>query len=349
MLAKNFGGAERSFVDMCSALAARGHAVLAICEDRSEALRHVGKIDGIVIRSLTVWGPWDVLARRTLRRYLREFNTEIAQMHLARAARLAGPAARALGIPSVAKTHNYVNLKYYEAIDELVPTTARQEKFLRAEGIPGHRYSRIPNFSQLSPERHSDEQRKPRNDLFRVVAIGRLVHKKGFDILLRAVAAVMDDGIALSLAIAGSGPERDALKALCRDLQVQDVVTFLGWQEDIEKCLASADVFVLPSRDEPFGIVCLEAMALNVPIIATRTDGPSEILDASTAILIELDDPTAMADALKLVASQPEQATARAVLARERFEQNYSEQAVVTQYLALYARLMESTLKSQDA
>lgn len=349
MLAKRFGGAERSFVDMCRALATRGHAVLAICEERSQALRYVGKIEGVVIQSLRVWGPWDVLARRTIRRYLQDFATDIAQMHLARAARISGPAARALGIPSIAKTHNYVKLKYYETINVLVPTTVQQVEYLVHEGIPGHRYSLIPNFSALAFQNPNELRRNPRNNLLRVVAVGRLVHKKGFDILLRAISIARGDGIALRLAIAGSGPERDALNALCRELQLQEVVTFLGWQDNIEECLAQADVFVLPSRDEPFGIVCLEAMALSVPIIATRTDGPAEILDANTAILIEPGDPNAMAEALKVIALQPGQAAERAVSARKRFAQSYSEQAVVTQYLALYERLIDSKRNSQNA
>lgn len=348
MLAKQFGGAERSFVDLCRALAVRGHEVLAICEDRSEALNFVRQIDGVAIKSLTVHGSWDPFAGRSIRRFLQAFAADVAQMHLARAALIAGPAARRLGIPSVAKTHNYVNVKYYQTISRLVPTTMRQEAYLRAAGITEDRLTRIPNFSSIVPVTSRHEPAKPPSEILRVVGVGRLVHKKGFDLLLHAVAAMRRDGFELTLALAGSGPEKSALERLCRELKLEDVVTFLGWQDNIVTCLSQADVFVLPSRDEPFGIVCLEAMALGVPIIATRTDGPSEILDEQTAILIDVEDPLALASALQLVASEPEQARRRAVAAQQHFEHCYSEAAVVTQYLTLYANLLETARGSHD-
>jgi len=346
MLAKRFGGAERSFVDLCRALARRGHDVLAICEQRGEALRLVQQVPGVLCHTVTVRGAWDFLARRAIKQHLQEFGADIAQMHLARAAHLAGPAARGLGIPTLAKTHNYVNLKYYRAIDHLVPTTSKQDEFLQAAGIPAARVSRIPNFSAIgSPV---GKERNPRGDVLEVVAIGRLVYKKGFDVLLRALAAVRRKGVVFDLKIAGTGPEKDALARLCGDLELHDSVTFLGWQDEVDSCLSPADVFVLPSRDEPFGIVCLEAMALAVPIIATRTDGPCEILDENSAILVECDDVDALADALAAVAADPDEARQRAALARERFEKYYSETVVVSQYLALYAHLCGNGAPSQQ-
>lgn len=339
MLARNFGGAERTFVDLCRALSARGHDVLALCERRSAARRYLEQMDRVAIRLLTVRGPWDLLARRVIKRTLEAFGAEITQMHLARAAGLAGPAARALGIPSLAKTHNYVNLKYYRAIEHLVPTTSKQLDFLLASGIPATRLSRIPNFSAIDQAPRAQGAPGSAGEPLRVAAIGRLVHKKGFDVLLHALAAARARGIVLRCAIAGAGSESDALQRLCDELDLHDLVSFVGWRKDVANCLAAADVFVLPSRDEPFGIVCLEAMALGVPIIATRTDGPLEVLDPTTAILVERDDPDSLAGALCEVATNRGPAARRAEAARERFLRCYSEEVVVSQYLALYAKL----------
>jgi glycosyltransferase involved in cell wall biosynthesis len=346
MLAKRFGGAERSFVDLCRALARRGHDVLAICEQRGEALRYVEQIPGVVCRTVTVRGVWDFLARRAIKQSLQDFGADIAQMHLARAAHLAGPAACSLAIPTLAKTHNYVNLKYYRAVNHLVATTSKQYEFLRAAGVPAARVSRIPNFSAIAPP--AGKKRESRGAVLEVVAIGRLVHKKGFDVLLRALSVVRRKGIVANLTIAGAGPERDALVRLCGVLELNDAVTLLGWQDDVAGCLFPADVFVLPSRDEPFGIVCLEAMALDIPIIATRTDGPCEILDADSAILVACDDIDALAEALEAVAADPDRAVRRAVAARERFGRCYSEEVVVSQYLALYAHLCGGGGSSQQ-
>ncbi len=339
MLAKRFGGAERSFVDLCRALGVRGHKVLAICERRSEVLREIEGMDGVTYHTLKVHGPWDFVARRTIKHYLRDFDVHVAQLHLARAASLGGRAAAALGIPSVAKTHNYVNLKYYRAIDHLVPTTSKQHAFLIAAGTPAARASLIPNFSSIVARGGANGSSAAGGSQLKIAAIGRLVHKKGFDILLRALARVRHYGVDFICAIAGAGPEGEALHRLCRELALEEAVSFLGWRHDVANCLAGVDVFVLPSRDEPFGIVCLEAMALGVPIIATRTDGPLEILDADTAILVEIDDAGALARALVDVAAHRAPAQRRAEMARARFDRYYSEAAVVRQYLALYARM----------
>ncbi len=349
MLAKRFGGAERSFVDLCHALARGGHEVLAICERRSKALGLIQQIDGITVRSLTVCGSWDPFARRKIKRYLENFDADIAQMHLARAARIAGPAARSLRIPSVAKTHNYVNLKYYQAISTLVPTTQRQQAYLRAQGVPDYRILRIPNFSAIRPTDIDGGRPRQQRDVLRIVGVGRLVRKKGFDLLLQAVAANRNDNLEVTLVLAGSGPESTPLKRLSRELKLEDIVTFVGWQDDIQKCLKQADVFVLSSRDEPFGIVCLEAMALGIPIVATRTDGPCEFLDDDTALLVDPEDSNALAAAIKKTAAEPEQAVTRAVAAQKRFEQYYSAGAVVAQYLELYESLIEPDIGSQNA
>ncbi|HCU89916.1 MAG TPA: glycosyltransferase, partial [Gammaproteobacteria bacterium] len=339
MLGKNFGGAERSFVDMCQALGSKGHDVLAICERRSKAVTFVEQIEGLTSKTVIVRGSWDPFARRKIKRHLEIFDADVVQMHLARSAQMAGPAARLLGIPSVAKTHNYVNLKYYESISKLVPTTRRQEVYLRSQGVPEDRISRIPNFSSIPPKPPKTEPTNWSSGVLQVVGLGRLVHKKGFDLFLRAVAAARRDGLKLAVTIAGAGPESGALMRLRRDLGLEKVVTFLGWQDDVQTYLSKADVFVLPSRDEPFGIVCLEAMASCLPIIATRTHGPTEILNEDTAILVEPGDSTGLTKALQRIAREPRQAAQRAVAAQQHFKQNFSVNAVLSQYLELYKGL----------
>ena len=248
----------------------------------------------------------------------------------------AGPAARSLAIPTLAKTHNYVNPKYYRAIDHLVATTRKQHDYLLGQGIAARMVSIIPNFSSIAPRSHAP---RIESATLRAVAIGRMVHKKGFDVLFDAIARARASGISVQLALAGDGPESDALHDQLAALGLREAVTFLGWQQDVTMCLDAADVFVLPSRDEPFGIVCLEAMACGIPIIATTTDGPVSVLDDTTAILVPPDDAAALARGLCEVACDGAAAMARAGAAQQRFETRYSEAVVVAEYLDLYARL----------
>jgi glycosyltransferase involved in cell wall biosynthesis len=338
MLAKGFGGAERSFVDLCAELVARGHQVLALCEARGAALPLLRALPGLEIVTVRIWGAWDPLAGLALARALRAHRSEIVQCHLARAAHLGGRAARRLGLPTLAKTHNYVDLKYYRAIDCLVPTTRAQEAYLVEHGIPPARVHRIPNFSrQAAREAGEPAQSSP----LRVLALGRLVAKKGFDVLLEALAllAARAPETAVELVIAGDGPLRAALEARAQALPRPIAVRFAGWIDEVAPLFACADLFVLPSRDEPFGIVVLEAMAAGVPVVATRTAGPLEVLDADTATLVPIGDASALADAIADVQTNPSAAFERASRALAAYRAQYSAAAVVPQYEALYARL----------
>ena len=167
------------------------------------------------------------------------------------------------------------------------------------------------------------------------------MHKKGFDVLLHAVAHAAAQGATFRLEIGGDGPERASLQALAGRLGIEDRVTFCGWIDDVAAFLADADLFVLPSRVEAFGIVVLEAMACGVPIVATRLSGPLEILGEDTALLVPSDDPAAMAAAMAAAFAAPDAAEARARAALASFKANYAEPAVMERYLDACRRLAE--------
>lgn len=337
MLAKGFGGAERSFVDISHALRERGHDVVAICEARGKA-RHM--LDGVHVIPVTVRAHWDPVAYYTLRKILGDEKPQVVHSHLARAAKLAGKAAAREKIPSLVKTHNYVDLKYYRYVDCLVPTTRDQEQYLLANGVPSKQISRIPNFTSM-PLLETARDYEPRASV-RCVAIGRFVQKKGFDLLIEALAVVAQES-EVSLTLVGDGELQMTLKASVKAAGLEHRVSFAGWSDDVAGILDGADLFILPSRDEPFGIVCLEAMARGVPIIATQTQGPSEILNADTAYLVEKDSSATLASGLLAAIRNPAETSRRAANALKLCRDLYSEEVVVARYLELYQRLSDET------
>jgi glycosyltransferase involved in cell wall biosynthesis len=337
MLGKGFGGAERSFVDLSLALAARGHHILAIGEARGAALPVLKDVNGITCFGLTCMGSWDRWAGYRIQRALADFAPDLVQAHLARAALLGGRAARALGLPALAKTHNLVDLRYYRYLNMLVPTTNAQAEYLLQHGIPRHTQTLIPNFSAIVPV---DEVMDAAPARHVVKTLGRFVTKKGFDLLIDATAAVLQTGRDIKLVIAGDGPERAALAAQITDRNLQAHVRLEPWVSDVRAFLADAGLFVLPSRDEPFGIVLLEAMACGVPIIATPTQGPLEILTAETALLLEEISAESIAASLIAALDAPQAMHARARQALEVFRACYSPEVVVAQYVALYQRML---------
>ena len=112
-----------------------------------------------------------------------------------------------------------------------------------------------------------------------LVAVGRLIRQKGFDLLLRALAKCRAAGRKARLVIVGDGPERAALNAVAHELAIADRVLFAGFIADPAPYYAHGDVFVLPSRWEGFGHVIVEAMACGLPVVAFDCPyGPADIL-----------------------------------------------------------------------
>ena len=125
--------------------------------------------------------------------------------------------------------------------------------------------------------------------------------KKGIDVLLRAFALIHDKEPSLKLVLAGDGPLHGQLKHLASALGIANKVEFLGRQgrTQVANLLHGCEVFVLPSRSEPFGIVLVEAMACKKPIVATTAGGIPEIIEnQKNGILVEPDDEKGLAEAL---------------------------------------------------
>jgi glycogen synthase len=118
-----------------------------------------------------------------------------------------------------------------------------------------------------------------------VFAAGRMVPKKGFDVLLRAHAK---DPSRSQLTLIGEGPERERLEQLARTLGMNGEVRFRGNQDhaQVMEEMAAAEVVAIPSLQEPFGLVALEAMILGKPIVASRVGGLPEVLEGTDALLV---------------------------------------------------------------
>jgi L-malate glycosyltransferase len=123
-------------------------------------------------------------------------------------------------------------------------------------------------------------------------------YRKGFDILLKAVAKVRN--VELMVHIGGAGIHFDEFRRLSTELGIEDKCRFYGeiLPEKITEFYSGLDLYILASRDETFGVVVVEAMACGLPVIATRCGGPEEILTPETGILVEKEDPEDLARAI---------------------------------------------------
>lgn len=136
-----------------------------------------------------------------------------------------------------------------------------------------------------------------------ILGVGRMVPKKGFDLLVHAIAACKNCWRDLCLVLLGDGPEYNRLESLVCELGIDSKVRFYGAQSHSATidAIESSRLVVIPSRQEPFGLVALEALAAGKPVVAARVGGLPEILDSADAVLVEPDNPAALAKGLTTV------------------------------------------------
>jgi len=141
---------------------------------------------------------------------------------------------------------------------------------------------------------------------FVIGAVGRLAAEKAFDLLIRSVHSLVGRGLDARLVILGEGGERAELELLATELGIADRVTLPGWQADVRGYFEAMDVFALSSRREGLPNVLLEAMALEVPVVATRVNGvPRLVQDGRNGFLVEPGDVDGLATALRGLLTNP--------------------------------------------
>jgi glycosyltransferase involved in cell wall biosynthesis len=170
---------------------------------------------------------------------------------------------------------------------------------------------------------------------------GRLIHGKGPDYLIEAIALLRSTRL-LRARIAGEGPERPRLEALARSLGVEDIVEFIGLTHDICGFWSASDVAVVPSAEftEACPMTPLEAMACGKPIVATRNGGlPEIVLDGETGLLVTPGDAEALAMALARYADDSALRSSHGSRGRARVSERFHIAGCTRSYLALFSEL----------
>jgi glycosyltransferase involved in cell wall biosynthesis len=142
-----------------------------------------------------------------------------------------------------------------------------------------------------------------------VLSVGRLTRFKRFDIILRAAAALKQDGIRARWVIAGGGEEQDALRSLARSLSVADCVEFTGRvdEQTLNDYFSRAAIVAVTSINEPFGIVPVEGMAAGAAVICSDSGGPARtVLDGITGLHFRSGDSTDFARSVAYLLQHPE-------------------------------------------
>jgi len=322
------GGIERATADLCAALAARGVGASVIAHAPPGTHRHLRTTNNGVDVVLAachgqfVYAPLSPGFPRLLARVLREFQPDLLHLHMPNTS-----AFSALLLPSARRlpwvVHWHADIPMHARIRSLraayrVYRPLEQALLRRARAIVATSQAYLDSSLALAPWRDkvrviplgiAESSSAPKHDFpcwtapgLRLLAVGRLSHYKGFDVLLRALPHVPD----ASLLLIGSGECADDLRALARELGIEERVNFAGFVCDdvLASAYDSADVLCLPSleRSEAFGVVLLEAMRASLPVVASDIRGSGigyVVRNGATGLLVPPGEPMALAQALQ--------------------------------------------------
>jgi glycosyltransferase involved in cell wall biosynthesis len=201
---------------------------------------------------------------------------------------------------------------------------------IRMEDIEKYRKSNInPQYSHMPGE-------KPI-----IVSVGRLVPQKRHDLLLEALRICADNKIKFSCWIIGDGPERSNLENRAKQLNLSDIVFFLGERSDVRELLHYVDMVVNTSDKEGLPISLLEAMAARLPVLAADVGGNREVIQTGeTGMLVEPGNIKAIADGILKLLQNSELAKNISQIGYEKVKKYYSIEVVAKEWEKLYEEVL---------
>jgi L-malate glycosyltransferase len=222
-----------------------------------------------------------------------------------------------------------------------------KEKTLRDFGVT-RGIEVVPNFVNCNVYVPIDDQAQRAEARRRLAAPGEaiLMHLSNFRAVKRVVDVVkifaqVAESLPARLVLVGDGPERSAAEWLARDLRIQDRVHFLGKQERVNELLPLADLLLMPSELESFGLAALEAMACKVPSIATRVGGVPELIDDGvTGLLYAVGDVDEMAKGALGLLKDKDRLQSMRDAGRKTAQSRFCATLVVPQYVRYYESVL---------
>jgi glycosyltransferase involved in cell wall biosynthesis len=187
-----------------------------------------------------------------------------------------------------------------------------------------------------------------RKGLLYLISVGRVVKRKGYEFAIQALSKLANSDI--NYIIIGEGPELENLKKLAGDLNLHDNVIFLGFVSEERKFqyLSQADIYVLSSLHEGFGICLLEAMYCSLPIVATNYGGQTDFLiDGRNALMVPIKDINAMSKKILMLVENEKERFTMAFNNKEDVKGFYIEQ-IGEQYLDIFNDAIISAKKNKE-
>jgi glycosyltransferase involved in cell wall biosynthesis len=277
----------------------------------------------------------------------RRWRVEVVHTHNGRPLIYGGPAARLAGVAASLHTRHGQQhgagrrelARFRLAtrlVDRVVCVSADSMRLVAARGVAMEKLRTVANGIDVSRFGYAGPRAGGP-----AVMIGRLSPEKGGENLIRAMALVVKEEMGFRLQVAGDGTCRTALAALARELGLAERVEFIGEVRDVPALLARASMFVLPSLTEGISLTLLEAMARGLPVVATCVGGTPEVVeDGASGLLVAVQSPAELAQALLRVYRHPQRARLMGLAAHDRVTAHFDVRRMVAEYEGLYLECM---------
>jgi len=298
------GGLGQAHVNTTEALIYKGHKVTALMHKDSPYCEKITAL-GAEIHTLQPRGFYDLIAAWKIRCLLKQLRPDLIIAHNARAIALLSFAARGTNIQVCGVTHSYKTPRTTHA-DMLVVLSDHMRKHFVQAGYKKP-IEVIPNFIHLPENPLSRPTRgRVREGGLVIGAIGRFTIEKGFDIFIRALGILKQSGTNFTARLGGDGEERAKLETLANELKLTAHIQWDGWIKNQPEFYRKIDILCVPSREESFPLVVLEALSYGLPMVASDAPGPASILTHGVdGLIVPRENPEAMAAALKQLAENP--------------------------------------------
>ncbi len=331
MISRVKGGIEQAFLNYTEALKLHNHQILAVVDTHCKMLQGLQNLNpDSVLRVPFMHYNWLLVPYLYFK--LKKFAPDLIIVHNKKAVPIFKAVARLLGAKIVAVSHN-PKFRHIDKCDGIFTITDYQRDIFIQKGYPAERIFTIPNLIKIERKFVPQAFRQPPI----IGTMGRFDPMKGFPDFIEALAKLKKRGIEFK-AIIGGAPQ-DAYRAeyekICEIIKqnnLENEVELIGWVQDKTEFFKNIDVFVLPSRFEPFGIVLLEAMLHGKPIVSSLAEGPAEIFahNSDAAYLFNAGDVAAMTEQLRQAIQNPTVAVQTAQKGYELCVRNYSLEVVAT-------------------
>jgi D-inositol-3-phosphate glycosyltransferase len=318
---RSLGGLELSTLRLAKSMSEKGNAVLVIVPP-SSPLHHRAEEEGMTVEAVEPrWKYGDVFTAFRLGRVLKKNRTDVVvltqskDIHLASLASFVSTSTKLVFYQQMDSAYDKRDLLHtwaYSRLSRWISLTQNMKKnVLMFTRMPHKKVEVVPlgiDLRKFDPAKFAKSGSRaffklPRKGSI-IGVLGRVDPQKGQEILLRAVPALVKEHPEIHIIIAGDETAGEPgykthLEKLCSTLAIEQRVTFLSFTDDVSRLMAAFDILVLPSYAETYGLVVIEAMAMNRPVIATNAGGvPEIIVNGKTGLLVEPRDSDALGRAI---------------------------------------------------